>query len=437
MRFAYLCLAPPNKKHVDGLAFKGATFFRLADYDAMRLSRLSAGLGDFIYVDERVEDAQAPAGTDLAVIPVHAPVVSRAFELGKRLKGQGITVVMFGRYPTLKPGSCRKYCDTLVQGDITAVWPEVVFDAKNKCLRPVYESNGMVSFDVDRRWEDKLGMFPLMSQLHTAVGCACSGAERAYCIHGIYHPDVKIMEQAEAIAAVAAIKKKIVWLLDDDAFFDPVRAEHFFRHVWQFRKQWIVQASDRVFVRPGLLRVLRDSGVRIIILKEDWLPFQLLLDWRNVPQLLKQKRRQVDAIHHRRILAGARIRLDLNRGQTFNPWEVHDVLRGLRVDFVELSMTTPIAGSPKYQELRRRGLLATENADLYNRHNAVVRTSLVPETLSDLAETFRDRFYSWDGIVTRCAKTFSRVGIYNTLLFNLSTNLAYRENHLERAGFPP
>lgn len=437
MRFAYLSLAPPNKKYVDGLAYKGATFFRLPDYDAMRLSRLSAGLGDFIYVDERVEDARTPPGTDLAVIPVHAPVVNRAFELAKQLQGQGITVVMFGRYATLKPRSCARHCNALVRGDPTAVWADIVGDVRNKRLRPVYEGSGMVSFDVDRRWEDKLGMFPLMAQLHTTVGCTCSGTERAYCVHGVYNPDVKTMDQNEAIAAVAAIRKKIVWLLDDDAFFDPARAEFFFRHVWQFRKQWIVQASERVFVRPGLLRVLRDSGVRIIILKEDWMPFQLLLEWRNAPQLLKQKRRQVDAIHHRRILAGARIRLDLKAGQTFNPWELHDVLRGLRVDFVELSMTTPIAGSPKYQELKRRGQLATENPDLYNRHNPVVRTSLSPDALVDLAETFRDRFYSWDGIITRCAKTFSRVGIYNTILFNLSTNLAYRENHLEHAGFPP
>jgi hypothetical protein len=104
---------------------------------------------------------------------------------------------------------------------------------------------------------------------------------------------------------------------------------------------------------------------------------------------------------------------------------------------VELALTTPIPGSKRYRELRRRGLLLTDNPDAYDWHTPVIRGPVDAHVIAELAEDFRDRFYSWDSILTRCAKTFSRAGIYNTFLFNLSTNLAHRENMLERAGYPP
>jgi len=136
-------------------------------------------------------------------------------------------------------------------------------------------------------------------------------------------------------------------------------------------------------------------------------------------------------------LAGVRIRLDLSNGQTVDPQQFYESLLGLRADFVELSVDTPIPGSKKYYEYRRRGLLLTEDYDLYNRHTPVVRTSLDSKVFTDLIDSVRDRFYSWDAIITRSIRTFSHVGIYNTFLYNFSTNLAYRENLLERAGYPP
>ncbi|MEO0226073.1 MAG: hypothetical protein ABIL05_03875, partial [candidate division WOR-3 bacterium] len=318
MKFVYIYPVVPTKRFVDGMALKGATLFRLADYDAMRLGHCLKSKIEYLYLDERVEKADPPSGTDLVIIPVNPPAIGRAFEISSHLLKQGLKVLFFGSYPTLRPKLCARYASAIVRGDVTSVIREVIEDMSRNRLKKWYYANRNLSFDVDRVWEDKPGMFPYLSQLRTSFGCSCESGYADFCNEKVLYPEIVSLHEDLIVKSIAGIKKKIIWLQDDDIFYDLNRARYFFKKIWQFKKEWIVQASSRIFLNRDLLLTLSDAGVRIIILKEDWLPCRLFLDSDRMVEVIKLKRRQIDEIHHHRILAGAKIRFDTDLGKSFN-----------------------------------------------------------------------------------------------------------------------
>lgn len=350
MRFVYLCPASAAARYLPGMALKGATLFRLADYQAMRLASITAPSDDFIYLDERVEEIEMPSGTDLVVMPVTAPAVNRAFELSQQLTGSGLKIIFFGDYPTLKPKVCSNFATSVVRGDITSVWPSILKDIKRNRLKKLYRANNHVSFKVDRRSEDKMGLFRHLAQLYTSFGCTCADEFGGYCSERILYPEVVSMSTSDILTTVSTINKKVIWLKDDDALYDLDRAERLFRQAWSFKKEWIIQTSHRLFERPGFLWLLKEAGVRIIFLKQDWLRTDRITDADDRTEWLKQKRREVDEIHFNRILVGAKVRLEVKEWQRFDAKAFYRMLFGLHIDFLEFSVPTPI---PRLEELLR------------------------------------------------------------------------------------
>ena len=60
-----------------------------------------------------------------------------------------------------------------------------------------------------------------------------------------------------------------------------------------------------------------------------------------------------------------------------------------------------------------------------------------PKDLYAQMEWLRDRFYSWDSILTRNVVVSPQLGVYNTIFFYLIPNLSFRNNFLEKVGYPP
>jgi hypothetical protein len=52
-------------------------------------------------------------------------------------------------------------------------------------------------------------------------------------------------------------------------------------------------------------------------------------------------------------------------------------------------------------------------------------------------ESARDNFYAIDAILRRGMIVSQKLGVYNSVFFFLIPSLSYRNNFLERVGYPP
>jgi len=425
--------APAQKRFVPFEAIKGSAFFRRPNYDAMRLKYLSSG-NDYHYYDERIE-AKPIVTPDIVVINVPLNL-ARYIQSTARKRWPKSTIISYGFYATLCPQECKTFSDVVVTGDIANIWHDMLSDMQHDRLAPQYTSNRHDQFHVDRALETRYGFTPLLSQLRTSFGCTCEDNDREFCYENIIYPEYKQWDVKEAADEVSRIKRKIVYLRDDDFLHDLDYAAGILERCWQYKKMWVFETKRRLFRHPQLARLLRDNGVRIIWFKEDWLG-QDLVQKIDDPGFLAEKKRQVNLIHKYRIAFGCKLRLGYENESLEFYQKLLRFLMKTKVDLLKITVQTPIPNTPLFNGYKRQGKIAAD-LTMYDQWMPVVNVSeTTPQTLYSWMEWLRDRFYSWDSILVRNVLVSPKLGVYNTIFFYLIPNLSFRNNFLEKVGYPP
>lgn len=434
MRILFYNPAPTQKRFVPFEAIKGSAFFRRPNYDAMRLAFLSKG-HDFFYYDERIEE-KPDFTPDILVVNVPLNLSRYIQNTIRKRWGKKTRIICYGFYTTLFPKSNKKFADIIVIGDIANVWNKILSDAETNNYAKVYKSNSLVQFNVDRRIEEKYGFTPALSQLRTSFGCTCLNTQKDFCYENILYKKYVQWEINDVVEEISRIKRKIIFIRDDDFLYDIDYTVKLIEKCWRLKKMWIFQTSSHIFNQDSILPILRDNGTRIIWLKEDWLgkDLQNNIDDKNY---LKEKKHQVNLIHKYRIAVGCKLRQGFE-GEDFDFYrKLLKFLIKIKVDLIKITVQTPIPQTVMYKDYIKRGQII-KDLTLYDQWMPVVSIpGTTPQALYSWMEWLRDSFYSWDSILHRNILVSPKLGLYNTILFYIIPNLSYRNNFLEKVGYPP
>jgi radical SAM superfamily enzyme YgiQ (UPF0313 family) len=434
MKILFYNPATTQKRYISYEAIKGSAFFRRPNYDAMRLAYLSRK-HDFRYYDERIEN-KPDFDPDLLVVNVPLNLSRYIASTVRKNWPRNTKVISYGFFPTLFPALNKTFADSIVVGDIANIWGRIIEDQKNNRLAKLYHSNRKDQFGIDRTAEAKYGLTPALSQLRTSFGCGCIKSNRDFCYENIIYKKMVWWDINEAINEVSRIRRKVIFLRDDDFFYDIDYALNFLDKCWRFKKMWICQSTERLFNHTKIFPRLRENGVRIIHIKEDWLGQDLV---KNIDdeRFVKEKKRQTSLLHNNRIACGLLLRLGFE-GEDFKFYQkLLKFLLKIKIDMVKMTVQTPIPGTATYRKYLNEEFIA-QDLTLYDQWMPVVQIpGITPQALYSWMEWLRDRFYSWDCILYRNVSLSPKLGIYNTMLFNLIPNLSYRNNFLEKVGYPP
>jgi hypothetical protein len=434
MKILYYNPATTQKRYTSYEAIKGSAFFRRPNYDAMRLAFLSRE-HDFVYYDERIEN-KPDFDPDLVVANVPLNLSRYVASTIRKTWSNHATVIAYGFFPTLFPENNNHYADSIVIGDIANIWHLILKDVQDKKLKKIYRSNRNDQFNIDRSVESKYGLTPVLSQLRTSFGCNCLKENKDFCYENIIYKKTVYWDIRDAVNEVAAIKRKVVFLRDDDFFHDLDHTMSFLDRCWRYKKMWICQSTGQIFKYPRIFSRIRDYGIRIIHMKEDWLGHNLV-DKIDNQAFIKEKKRHAGMLHNNRIACGLLLRLGFE-GENFSFYQkLLKFLTKIKIDMVKMRVQTPIPGTQLYNKYIAEGFIA-KDLTLYDQWMPIVQIQgITPQALYSWMEWLRDRFYSWDSILYRNASVSPRLGVYNTMLFNLLPNLSYRNNFLEKVGYPP
>jgi len=434
MKILYFNPAPEQKRYMQYQALRGSTFFRRPNYDAMRLAAVCKD-DQFIYYDERIED-KPDIIPDVVVVNVPLYLSKYIPNAVRGIRGRKSRIIWHGFYPTIFPHQSRKHADAVVVGDIVNIWSTIARDLRNQKLASIYRSNQNHVFDTDRRIEERNGLTPVLSQIRTSFGCTCDMHNKDFCQENIMYKDPVHWNLDSAICDIASIKRKIVLIRDDDFLADSDYALNFLDRCWRYKKMWIFRSGKKIFSDPHILTHLQDLGVRIIYLKENWLSdgIHTYIDDKD---FWYTKQRQISMLHQKRIACGCLLRLG-QEGETFGFY--NKLLRHLirsKIDFIKVRVHMPIPRTSLYQRFRRKGMITTDTAS-YNQWTPVLQyPTLSSDDLYTWMEWLRDRFYSWDSILFRNIFVSTHLGLYNSFFFYLIPNLSFRNNFLEKVGYPP
>jgi hypothetical protein len=399
--------------------------------------RLGAACRDhqFVYYDERIEE-KPDITPDLVVINVPLYLSSYIKDTSRKKWGRKPFVIWHGFYPTLFPKDCSKHADSVVIGDVVNIWSRIFRDLDNDALQSIYRSNQQHLFSVDRRIEEQNGLTPVLSQLRTSLGCACNEMNKDFCHEHILYPEVVHDDIEHVIRDVASIRRKIIQIRDDDFLIDQEYALTLLDRCWRYKKMWIVQSGKHLFANTHILNALKEYGVRIIYMKEDWMSDEVH-DHIDNKDFWQQKRREISMLHHKRIACGCLLRLG-QEGETYRFYDklIRHLIRS-KIDFIKVKVRMPIPDTPTYKKYKKQCKI-TADISQYDQWKPVLHyKTFSSEDLYSWMERFRDRFYSWDSILLRNLFVSTHLGIYNSFFFYLIPNLSFRNNFLEKAGYPP
>jgi hypothetical protein len=180
-----------------------------------------------------------------------------------------------------------------------------------------------------------------------------------------------------------------------------------FNRLRNYHRQWVVNASDRLFDQPRLIRLLSKAGVKVVFLNESFLLGRLHRAIGN-HRLVHRLYRRVKSLQASKMLVGARLVMPLVPSLPTDYDKIASVLRQIDLDFIE----------PRF--LRADGSLA--------------RVVYRPMVTTTEPAWLKNRFYSMEAITDRIARRPRRVGVFTTAVYLLPYCAAYRQSFLE--GLP-
>jgi len=404
-----VALADESQRFTKGYPPKGARLFLQPNIEFMRLAALLRPADDLRYLDERVEPIEPDAGR-FCLVHVGFGQENRARELLDDWTARNCAPVYFGPQVTAWQDAAPSWCRPRVVGDIVDVWPQLRADAESGHVQPLYRASGNPGYVVPRPMKVNLEMDSGRQTIRFVQGCFCPEPVRSLCPEYLYYGS-RVLRRTpeEVIGEVITLPRKRIQLLDDDVASHPDYYYEVFSRLRNYHRQWVVNASDRLFDHPRLIRLLAKAGTKIVYLNESFLSGRLeraLTEQRLVRQLY----RRVKSLQASKMLVGARLAVPAEPDSPINYDRVAAMLRQIDLDFIE----------PRF--LKRDGSLAM--------------VTYRPMVGTNEPAWLKNRFYSMETIADRIVRRPRRVGFYTTAVYLLPYSAAYRQCFLEGLPWP-
>lgn len=394
---------------------------------------------DISLIDERLEEIDYDHPADAVAITVETYTARRAYQISARFRERGVPVVMGGYHPTFCPDEALEHADAVIEGDAEGVWGQVLKDLRAGALRPRYRQRfapDLSGLRYDRRiFAGK--SYVSIKPVQYSRGCrfACD-----FCsIHAFYGKNLRQRPVTEVAAEIAAFSDKHVFIVDDNIFVDPAKAEALFRTLIPLRIKWSCQVTIDIVRYPHLLKLMQHSGCEIVLIGFE------SLNEDNLRQMKKHWN-----VRHGGYAEGVRRLQDYGFmiygtfviGYDHDDRDAFDITVdfALRENFclANFNPLTPMPGTSLYQRLQREGRLMHERwwtAPEFRYGEATYYPKkMTPLELTDGCYRARTAFNRYRSIFKRLIDTPVNHRDLNRLGFYLTSNLISRHEIHKKQG---
>jgi radical SAM superfamily enzyme YgiQ (UPF0313 family) len=398
---------------------------------------------EIAFYDDRMEEIPFDEPADLVAITVETFTARRSYEICRKFQARGIPVVMGGMHPTLAPDEVAKVADSIFLGDAETTWPQVIEDARNDRLKPIYRSeigspqpNSFTRRDI---FEGK-GYLPI-SLLQFSRGCRFSCDFCA--ISQYFHARHFQRDVSRVIEEIESQNRKYLFFVDDNILSNHEAAKSLFRALIPLKIHWISQGSVDMTQDRELMDLMAKSGCLGNVVGFESLNAESLREAKKQPNLAGFPREDNSAYTttaDKNSLENAyREPLKILRDYGLQTWAAFTLgYDGDSPDTVErtcefamrnkfafaaFNILMPYPGTPFYERLKAEGRLLYDGTwwnhpEYQFNHAAFIPKQMSPEALTEACFTARSRFNRISSIVRRAwdfkthLRSPRRLGLY-------------------------
>lgn len=351
-----LPIAPPVLEYLAGLTLKLRP--------ELEISLLDANKEEF---DPEVAEA------DLIGFTVLTPQAPWVYRTADRLRAAGKLVVLGGIHVSAMPEEAARHADAIVLGEAEEIWGDLLDDAAQRRLKPVYHGgfpdlNGLPR-PITTLWNTNY----VYGYFQTSRGCPhrCT-----FCsVHEFFGGRVRTRPIDEVVAEIAASKRRLFWGIDDNVWGVNVNYTiDLYREMGKTLrgKSWF-GSGDLVSVdhprSHELLTNARRAGLTAVLVGWESNNIGSLEEYKATS---KQGRQRRDAIRKIRDYGIEVMLFIMIGGRQDRPEDYEGILK--LCDELKVSahpvMTTPFPGTELY-ELYRPHLIPGMDWDMFDGNHAV------------------------------------------------------------------
>lgn len=424
---------------------------KIGDYkDEARMEPLSLGaLAGFTppdvelaLYDDRLETIPYDEPTDLVGISVQIYTAQRAYEISAEYRRRGVPVVMGGMHVTLIPEEAAQHADSILISDAETVWAQVIEDARNGCLKPVYQGQpGPPQSDTFTRRDLYRGKKYLpVSLLQFGRGCHfnCTFcATSSYFTHRHYYRSVE-----HTIEEIKRQGRKTLFFVDDNIISDIEAAKRLFHAMIPLKVRWVSQASINMTTDRELMDLMVRSGcLGHVVGFESIDPNELrrMNKGQNLLTGFEQYKAQLDILRSYGLQTWAAFTLGHDNETPESIQRTLEFALRNKFTFAAFNILLPYPSTPLYEKLKAENRLMYDgkwwlHPDYRFNHAAFHPQKMTADELTHWSFYARSTFNSLSSIVYRMfepqtnLRTPLRFGIY------LAYNPLFRKEVFKKQG---
>lgn len=424
MKILLIAPASGNWRHIGRHRLLNGRTFRFSLLSLLSVAAASPADADVRIVDEQLDEIPWDADVDLVGITCMTALAPRAYEIAERFRGRGIPVVLGGMHPTLCSQEAAEHADAIVVGEAEGVWPQVVADADAGRLQKVYRaaSPSLAGLQRPPRHLLAAGRYAPIGAVQATRGCP-HGCD--FCAIAAFSQHTHRQRPVEeVIAEVKELPSRVFIFVDDNLTADRDYARQLFTALRPLRKRWITQSTLAIADDPELVQTMAAAGCVGIFAGLETFSGENLGAVNKTCHRVDQYRSAIQLLHRHGITveAGIVFGFDGDNPDVFR--HTLATLDQLEVDVIQVSIFTPLPGTPRAHALADR--IFDRNWEHYDFHHAVFEPArMSPRELQAGHDWVTAQFYRPWRIVRRLWRHLRRPGGWASLPYVAALNAAY------------
>jgi radical SAM superfamily enzyme YgiQ (UPF0313 family) len=404
--------------------FNGKTF----RFSLLSLLTVAAETPDDVevtIVDEQLDDIPWNGDHDLVGITCMTAAAPRAYEIARRFRARGIPVVLGGMHPTFRPDEASRHADAVCVGDAEGVWPRIVADAAARSLRGIYRADAPACLTGLRPLPRHLlqrSRYGTVQAVQATRGCP---NRCAFCAVSAFHGgSFRQRPVGEVVAEIASLPERFFIFVDDSLTADLDYARELFEALRPLGKRWISQSTLTVTDDPSLVRLAADSGcVGLFVGLETFSEHNLTSVDKGFNRVADYRER-VGCLHEHGIGVEAGIVFGFDGDDRGVFGRTLALLDELEIDMVQVSVLTPLPGTPWHDRVADR--IFDRDWANYDYHRVVFEPrGMTAAQLQIGHDWVTSEFYRPWRIARRLARTALRRQGWRYLPLEAAINTAY------------
>lgn len=379
--------------------------------------------------DESVCPLNFDGDAEVVGVSFMTAVAPRAYQIAREFRRRGKITVAGGYHPSFRPEEAAHHFDAVVVGEAEGLWPQVLSDITSGCLQRIYRSSALpdlAAAPMPRR-ELTAPWARHYATCHAVqTGRGCRHGCRFCSVTAFHHQTYRHRPLDQVLAELLRSVPRNFMFIDDNIIADTGYARALFAAMVPLKKRWMSQSSLKIADDPELLTLAKRAGCVGLFVGLESLSAENLAALNKTINNEQDNRLRIRAIHRAGICLQTAVIVGLDHDDVRVFRRTLRFLLRERVDALQLSILTPLPGTPLFDEFTAAGRMRDLDWSHYDfRHVVFDPARLTAAQLQDGADWLYRQFYRLDRIARRTLRVLFMAGPVPAI-FCWRLNMTYR-----------